>query len=425
MFYNCLMMRKYFNDDAVRLIRFSALLWLGYVIALGIISQSFGDPRAEDSEALYYILLGVVALICLALSCWKWIQERLGRAFIPLIITIITVLPIIITWINFKFFPHGPNFSSESMVLKLLPFLLVGFLLVAWRYRWPYFLLIILCITGLNIAIIWSFPSQSMLPGGHPEVPFFRGALTVPLIQTAVFLAVGIAISYLMSRLRRQQKSLEDANIRLTEYANTQEQLTISRERNRLARELHDTLAHTLSGLSLQLETIKAYWELDPRMAKESLDKSLETARSGLEETRRALKALRASPLEEMGLAQSIRVLAEDFAARHNLALDMAVPDRIPPLSPEAEQSIYRIVQEAITNTVNHASAKTLSIKIEVVEGKISLTIHDDGVGFDNEKSSKPSRFGLVGMRERAEHIGGKLNILSKPGAGTTIELKV
>lgn len=110
------------------------------------------------------------------------------------------------------------------------------------------------------------------------------GGLIVTLIQVVIFLAVGFSISYLVTRLRLQQESLEAANIRLTHYASTLEQLATSRERNRLARELHDTLAHTLSGLSVQLETLKAYWDVDQRTARSILEKSLEMAHLGLEE---------------------------------------------------------------------------------------------------------------------------------------------
>ena len=258
-----------------------------------------------------------------------------------------------------------------------------------------------------------------------PGAPPFQGWLVITLIQTVIFLAVGFSISYLMSRLRRQQQSLEAVNIRLTHYASTLEQLATTRERNRLARELHDTLAHTLSGLSVQMETLKAYWDVDQKTARSILDKSLAAAHSGLKETRRALQALRASPLDDLGLALAISTMAKDAAERANLALDLSVMENIPPLSPDVEQCVYRVAQEAITNVVSHASAKKLAVKLEFIEGKMMLMVHDDGVGFDIEKVSNKAQFGLTGMRERAQLIGGELDITTKPGAGTTIKLTV
>ncbi len=315
MFYNYDVKRINSYLDALHLVRFAAILWIGYLAVLAIINQSIWDPRQVSINTLYYyFMLGVVALICLGLTYWSWVQEKLGKALLPLIIAIITVLPMLATWGIIKLFPRTPMLDPQGSVLRLIPFFLVSFLLVAWRYRWPYMLLIILATMGLNVAIVWSFPS----PGPAP----FQGALTATLIQTVVFLAVGFSISFLMTKLKNQQRSLEEANLRLTHYASTLEQLATSRERNRLARELHDTLAHTLSGLSVQLEAIKAYWDVDPKMARSSLENSLETAHSGLQETRRALKALRASPLDDLGLVQALRNMIEEMASRANLKLD-------------------------------------------------------------------------------------------------------
>jgi len=320
------------------------------------------------------------------------------------------------------------DLDSEGLVLRILPFLLVGFLLVAWQYRWPYMLLIVLGITALNAGIIWSY-TPSSLPytqgGVFNNRPIFRGALLVPIIQSMVFLAVGFTISFLMTRLRKQQESLEAANVRLTHYSSTLEQLATTRERSRLARELHDTLAHTLSGLAVQLETVKAYWDVDHEMARNSLEKSIATAHSGLEETRRALKALRASPLDDMGLAGAVEAMAATSAARGNLTLDLSISDNIPALSPDVEQAVYRIAQEAITNVVNYAGARNLKLRLEFYEGKLRLIVGDDGQGFEIDKVQKTSQFGLTGMKERAQLIGADLDIRSSPGMGTTVMLTI
>lgn len=225
----------------------------------------------------------------------------------------------------------------------------VGLLLVAWQYKWRYVLLVILAIAGLNLGVIWPFAAPGTMP--------FRGRLVVTLIQTVIFLALGFSTSYLISRLRGQQRSLEVANVRLAQYASTLEHLATSRERNRLALELHDTLAHTLSGLSVQLEAIKAYWDVDQQMARSLLEQCLTVTRSGLEETRRALKALRASPLDDLGLALALSTMVKDIAERATLALEMPEIIMMPPLSPDIEQCIYRVAQEAVTNVVKHANA--------------------------------------------------------------------
>ena len=404
------------RSDAVRLIRFAAFLWIGYILVLALISQSFPGP--QRTSLLYYVLLGYIALLCLCLAYWPWIQRKLKQAFVPVVIAIITVMPVIVNHLMGRLSPLGPRFENpEGSVLAMFPFLFVALLLVAWQYKWQYILLVILGIAGLNLGVIWSLTG--------PGAPPFLGLIIVTLIQTVIFLAVGFSISYLMNRLKGQQQSLETANIHLTHYASTLEHLATSRERNRLARELHDTLAHTLSGLSVQLETVKAYWDVDQQTARSILDKSLAAAHSGLEETRRALEALRASPLDDLGLALATRNMVEGAAARANLTLDLSIMDKLPALSPDVEQCIYRVAQEAVTNVVNHANAKNLTVKLEFIEEKMSLIVRDDGIGFGIEKNSKTSHFGLTGMRERAQLIGGDLTIISKPGYGTTIQLTI
>jgi hypothetical protein len=148
--------------DPIRVIRFAALLWIGYVAALAILSWSLAEQRPgmpvnTPYYSYYYVFLAFVALLCLGLSYWPWIQGHLGRGFVPAIITIITVMPILATWVIIRFFPPNPVLDTGTSVLRLLPFFLVGFLLVAWQYGWQYTLLIILGTAGLNLAVIWSF----------------------------------------------------------------------------------------------------------------------------------------------------------------------------------------------------------------------------------------------------------------------------
>lgn len=425
MAYNSGMNEKKPQVDVLRLIRLAALLWIGYLVALAIINLAFPPPARSPSaptpppqaDYLYYMSQGLIALFCFILTYWRWFQRLLNRWFVPMIIVIITMVPFLVHFLMIRFFPFSPQFSREGPILTLLPFSFVGLLLVAWRYRWQYTLLVILGIAALNLGLLWYFSG--------PDTQSFQGGIVITLTQTVIFLSVGISISFLISRLGQQQKSLEEANINLKHYSSTLEQLTLSRERNRLARELHDTLAHTLSGLSVQLEALKAYWDVDQTAARSVLEKSMEAAHSGLEETRRALRDLRASPLEDLGLVQSIRKMAEEATVPTGLTLEISVADKLPTFSPDVEQGIYRIAQEAITNVVKHSRAKSLKVALIFNGTNVQLQIHDDGVGFDIEKSLGNDKFGLQGMKERAKLIGADLNIQSKPGIGTSLELVV
>jgi len=407
-------------NDAVPMVRFAGFMWLAYLLALAAINISLGPP-SHGPEFLYNIFYYAchifIALVLLTLGYWKWIQKRLGSTFLPIVIVITTIMPILINWLVSGIFPLGPRFAPESPTIRLIPFLFLGIMLVAWQYKWQYTVFIISGITVLSLLVGWNNSS--------PGTPGFQGYLATTLIQTVIFLALGFSISYLMTRIRKQQESLENANIHLSHYASTLEQLTATRERNRLARELHDTLAHTLSGLSVQMETIKAYWDIDPSTARSLFEKALASAHSGLEETRRALKALRASPLDDMGLSLALETMVKDASARAGIPVEISLPEKFPVISPDVEQCVYRVAQEAITNAINHSRADRISVKIDEKEGKLILTVQDNGTGFDLPKINLDNHFGLQGMKERAELVGGQLEVNTAPGQGTLVRLVV
>lgn len=198
----------------------------------------------------------------------------------------------------------------------------------------------------------------------------------------------------------------------------------MSRERNRLARELHDTLAHSLTAISVSLETAKAYFDIDLNKSRDFIDKSLDATRKGADETRRALKALRSSSLEDMGLGLAIQRVAESAAARFHLNLTLDLKNPMPSLSPDVEQTIFRVAQEAIENVVNHSQAKNFSVHLES-DVHTKLTIQDDGIGFNSKSKEPTGHFGLVGMYERAQLAGGKLKIESEKGKGTQVVLTI
>jgi signal transduction histidine kinase len=244
------------------------------------------------------------------------------------------------------------------------------------------------------------------------------------MIRTLLLLLIGYIVSDLVTAQRKQRQELAAANRKLVLYAVTLERLTISRERNRLARELHDTLAHTLSGLAVQLDAVLTVWPNTPPKAEAMLRRALVTTRQGLAETRRALHDLRATPLEDLGLSLAIRTLAENLAARCGLKLTLDVPDQLKELPPEIEQCYYRVAQEALDNVARHADASRLAVSLKQSDGDLVLRISDDGTGFATEAGASQNGFGLQGMRERADLIGGTLEIDSREGEGTTVLLR-
>jgi signal transduction histidine kinase len=192
-----------------------------------------------------------------------------------------------------------------------------------------------------------------------------------------------------------------------------------------MARELHDTLAHSLAAVIVQLEAVQALWIVSADSARTMLTSALQNARNGLTEARRALKALRASPLEEEGLSVAIGNLARSAAARANLELDLnTLPDGNG-LRSDQEHFLYRVAQEALANVVRHAQATRLQVALERAPGELTLTVTDDGVGFDRPAVDSGSHFGLKGMQERADALGGRVMVQSEPGRGTTVRIMI
>ena len=405
------------RDGRTRTLRTAAWMWIGYLAALAIVDAITHASAPKLPFIAYYVGHGLAALAFLILSYWDEIQDMLGEYFMPLMLVLIAGAPLVLHHLFVPRFPPGPLSNAEGMALRQLPVLFIGLVLTAWQYRlWA----VVIFSFGTAVFELSTVSLFTRIPPNNLSV-----FLVITTIRTVSFLVVGIFISQIMTRLRQQGESLQQANAQLTHYASTLENLTVSRERNRMARELHDTLAHTLTGLSVSLETVKAYWDVDGDKARGLLDKSLETTRTGVEETRRALKSLRASPLEDMGLTLAIRKMAESTAARANLDLELALPNPVPNLAPDVEQTVYRIAQEAVENVAHHANARKLSVKLESINGSLRLIVQDDGSGFDPRDKASTGHFGLVGMKERAELAGGKLTIDSQKGKGTKVVLDI
>jgi signal transduction histidine kinase len=244
-------------------------------------------------------------------------------------------------------------------------------------------------------------------------------------IRNLVFLAIGFIISRLISEQRRQRESLHQANRQLAQFAVTLEQLAISRERNRLARDLHDTLAHTLSAVAIQLEAVTTIWDTSPEIARQRITKIQGVTRDGLQETRKALQALRSSPMDDLGLAMALNSIAEKAVERAGFRLHVIMPQELPKLLAETELNIYRVAEEALNNAVQHAEASDLWLTLTHDKKQIELCIRDNGMGFDIVQASPQGHFGLVGMQERAALCGGVLQIQSEPNVGTQIILQM
>jgi signal transduction histidine kinase len=404
------------NDSPgnLQVMRTAAWTWGSYLVALAAVDLVIYAGGSLTPILWYEGLNAVPAVLFLALTYSPWARSR-PRILTPLLILLVSGAPVLIYHVLGLRLPPAPLSNLEGMILRQLPLLLIGLILVAWHYNLATMLLFSF---GTNLLELVMVLGMERLNNESLTAFYF-----ITIIRTVCFLVVGIFINLLITYLRAQQASLQLANAQLRHYASTQESLTVSRERNRMSRELHDTVVHTLSGLSVQLETASAYWEVEPATARRLLDQSLDATRLGVQETRLALKALRASPLEDLGLVLALQQLTAAAAERAKLRLDVSLPDKTLSLPPDVEQCLYRITQEAVENVVHHANAQHLVVKLTMQPDEILLVIQDDGIGFNPEARMPAGHFGLKGMQERAVLAGGRLSITSHPAQGTIIRL--
>ncbi len=384
---------------------------------------------------------GVVLLVYLS---WPGLQKRLKRFYLPVAIVIAAAGPVLVQyWMRSQI--ELPWLRDVVYTWQLLPVLLIALVIIAWQYNFRTVLVFTLGTFVLEVGLYWSLKLPIALP---PELMLLdrekHGLLSefiekanpiyimfMPLIgalmnRTVTFLSVGFIVTRLMHTQREQKAALRHANLQLTHYATTLEQLAVSRERNRLARELHDTLAHALSALAVQLGAVDALWDDETDEARALLEHSLEMTRTGLTETRRALHDLRASPLDDLGLGLALKTLADSVAARHSLEVDVCASKHVDDLSYLMEQGIYRVAQEALENVARHAGARHVTVLLDCEDdGSVTLTISDDGQGFDLSEADTDQHLGLRGMRERAEMMGGVLTVKSALGEGTVVTLSV
>ena len=355
-------------------------------------------------------------LILLGYLSWPWMQERLGHFYLPIAILYAVIFSLVAQnlFLAVQLSPAGGGGSEES-AWQIFLFLFVPLVLVSWQYDFKAVIAYCLFTTLLDFALI----RCTNLDYFVLQQTFNR----LLFIRFLSFMLVGYIISRIMQQLRQQRQALQDANLKLERYVATLEQLTVSRERNRLARELHDTLAHTLSGVAVQLEAVDSLWTSDQTQAHRILGRSLQATREGLTETRKAIQSLRATPLEDLGLVHAMRAYAESTARRAGFQLVLNLPDTIDGLSPEVEQCFYRIGQEALENAARHANAKAIQVTLLQTGFRLCMEINDDGIGFDKQNVGPGTHFGLQGMYERAQVIHADLEISSHPGEGTHLTL--
>jgi signal transduction histidine kinase len=368
------------------------------------------------------LLRAAPTLLLALLFLPPWFERLLGRYFLALglglevLFSSLEMVYVFTGWPTARFAEAGfpPALLQQldaAPPIEPFFFLLIPLVLMAWAYGRQGALLGSTWAAVLHLGIgLWALPKDE-------SVVFF---LAQAIARIALLYLVPLIVSVLAERERQQHAQLEAAHQRLRRHAATVEQLAVSRERNRLARDLHDTLAHSLSALTVQLEALRTLVTNDPASVQEAVDELSALARRGLEESRQAIQALRTDRVETLGLANALQDTLLAFQARTGVQANLSVAGEESDLTAEETQVLFRIAEEALTNVERHASARQVAVRLARGTDRIDLVIRDDGIGFDPTTVDQ-DRYGLTGMQERAAMIGASLEVSSRSDGGTEV----
>jgi signal transduction histidine kinase len=260
---------------------------------------------------------------------------------------------------------------------------------------------------------------QGMMPmlDRHGQHQFWMQQLSeMMLFSVSLFFILRFVSTWLSERFMREQ--LIAAHGQLQQYALQVEDLATVQERNRIARDIHDSLGHALTALNVQLQTVLKLWDVDPSGAKSFLTKAQRLGEIAIKEVRQSVRTLRIEVRQEEPLEKAIAALAEDF--RQSTGISVLAKIQIETvLSQQIVRAIHRIVQEALTNICKHARATTVEIQLRTTATHVCLCVKDNGAGFVPDFI--PKGFGLQGMQERVAALDGNFAIYSEPKHGCQI----
>ena len=369
-----------------------------FVVLLSIAALSTQIGRVEGSRTVTLGALAVLAVAYLLLGAPAIGADHPVRAvgYLAVLVAVFAVLG----W-------HAP----ELLFLLFLAYPQVWFLVEAMR---P--------------GLVWTV-ALALASTVGPAIAWTRG--TEPLsgvIQTAVGLffsiALGIWISRVLEQSRQRAVLIRELERTRAELAAAERERGVLAERERLAREVHDTLAQGYTSIVVLAQTAAAQLAADPAAARDRLDLIEEVARDNLAEARAVVAAFQPVALDDATLVEALEQLAARFARETGLPVrvDTAALGEGPPLRRDEEIVLLRGTQEALTNVRRHAGASAVVVRLARVAGQVSVHVEDDGVGFDVAAAEGS---GLDGLRGRVEQVGGSVDVTSSPGEGTSVTVRV
>ncbi len=400
---------------------FRFLLYLEWILLLiAALSEALPYPSHRFPR------LPVLTISCIAAFGILGLRMPTGKPSHKVLYIALQILLISLTVVagGLRLFPLAkPGLRLFPLVtggIRLFPFLYVilvirSCLIFDLRGR--------LVVTGLSFTLflltIWGW-FQSI-----PARPLLQERLRYILLGYSLLFGLSLAfVLLLMNALlaeRQSREKLAVANEQLRQYALRIEDQATLQERNRIARDIHDSLGHSLTALNLQLETALKLWSADPTKATTFLVQAKRLGSTALQDVRHSVSAMRSDPLQGQSLEEAIASLGKEL--HHSTGISPTYSIVLGrPISAELKTTVYRIVQEALTNISKYANANEVQIQLQASLTQLDLMVWDNGMGFNLNQNT--TGFGLQGMRERTLALGGQFEIDSAPGAGCKVTAK-
>lgn len=346
---------------------------------------------AEGTGWLFWLgALGFLLSCCLPFALWK--RPGVPR-FVP------PVAELLITGSLFLLLGGG---TENMFKFFQVPFLTLGYLCAGWSLTW-------------TAAIVLALPF--VLTGGIPAME--GGAFADSLFNWLVLLGMGFCFRKLVDsyhKINRMYGIISKQNATLEIYAKQIEQLTLAEERNRLSRDLHDTVGHTFTASIMGMDAVYCLIDSAPQEAKSNLRELLQLMRGGLDEVRRHIHAI-APEKEKSGLSAALREIGGEFALHTGMKVTVETEGAEYPVSEQVRLTLIRCLQESLTNAKKHGMAGEARIGLTFDSEGIVLTVQDDGEGADHPEKG----FGLQSMTERLSNLNGTLDISTSPGRGMRV----
>ena len=368
------------------------------LVAAGVVGLRFDPPASVTLRWAIVILLAAIAVV----------QMRTPKRASP-------------TWQIFAYL------AVYGILAAALMFLQPGWTMYPVLYMTPIIWAVLALPVRLGVACIAAY---AVVTATSFAVGMNLGEGLIALFLYGVIYAFVGAFAGALARAdaaRRESQALLDglrqAHEQLQEYTLRTEEMAVVEERNRLAREMHDTLGHRLTVASVQLEAAQRLCPTEPERAASLVGTVREQVREALGELRVTVATLR-SPVEaDLQLCSALRRLMDNFERVTGLTIHRVLPDEVPPLPDAHRLALYRTAQEALTNVQKHAGAKQVWLVLTIGGSIVTLLVSDDGRGLTLSRDGEG--FGLRGLRERAAQLGGEIYLEPRSGGGTQLSFRL